>query len=209
MTLLIALSLFAAFVAWKAAPYYNCIIALRRATAANAATGAAGLVKVTGKAHPAEVPEGFSAPEMVWREQSSYNGLSGRFSGTRSVARICVRDGTGEFLIHAEEALVIPTGVDAKESRRIFGDSSRTTTRFIRTGDQVLAVGTLGDKRMKPGRSGEPRRLRRSHHGVLLLSGRDEAGTLRSLRRRVVPAAIVVASAVLAVGWIYWVRPIF
>ncbi len=204
-----ALVALAVWLGWKAMPYYRCLTALQTAPLVTVDSGASGIVKIKGAALPAEVPEGFAAPKLVWCEESTSDARPGHSSGTRSVAQVLVRDATGECLVRSEEAMVLPSGRNHEIDSHIFGDDRSTTTRFIRNGDQVFAIGTIGRAKERPGQPFPRCSLHRSPTGVLLLSGASEAAAARGFRMRVYPALAAIVACVGAAGWIWWIRPLF
>jgi len=205
--LLTALLGSATWLLWRALPNYRALRAIRSASLVTVNSNAQGLVKVKGTAHPANVPEGYGIPRLAWSEESrSYR--PGFSSGTRSVAKVSIRDETGECLLHSEESRVVPSGLDVETDRRIFGDDLHKLTRFIRTGDLVFGIGILGRDKALPGQNAS-RRLRPASHGLLILSGKNEQGAALYFQMRMIPPLSGAAICLGLAGWVWWVRPLF
>jgi hypothetical protein len=200
------------WLAYKALPFLRVVQALKTAPQVAVGSGKEGaaaqdLVKVVGRAYPgSEIPEGYAAPDHVWRTTSTLDTGSvvhPHGTGTYSVAPVLVRDETAECLVNVLEAQVLHADKSGTVDRHFGGDATYETERSIRTGDPVLAIGVLGKAKKRPGHGELPRcTLRRSKSGVLVLSGQSESRTLLRFRLRFWPRAALASGCVVFALWL-------
>lgn len=189
-------------------PHLRALVVLDRAPVATVASGVTGLVRVEGRAYPAEpTPEGFATPTHVWHVTSRYDTRSSpsmASSGTYSVGKILLRDATGECVLDPMQTLVVPGRSGGSVDNHMFEGATYHTEKSIATGDRVLALGTLRPKKARPDRPADLRiALRRGRGGVLLLSSKSLDATRTHLSWRALPALVVASGALAAAIWLF------